>query len=476
MDYPAKNQLIPAMSQLQWIRLLLIILIEGFVTISAEILSLRELIPFTGNDVIVTSLIIGVFLLFLAAGYQRGGFYQRNYTAVLKRNFLLAAFIFSFCFSFPFLYYFFTILQTIVQLNLYIVLTIYLLLVMAPLVYILGQTVPITTNFFEATTHIGKISGKVLALSTIGSFLGAILTALIFMNFFGTAATVCINFLLLGILFFMLVEDFSANNVIQIMAMLCFAVLAYSLNILFDKHYFNATTVYGNYRVLPVFNFESRVSGRLLEINNSASSFLDVHQQGSGMMETIKHIVFDELKLTQRDILVLGAGGFSFSAEKTQDNHVTYVDIDPDIKRIAQLHFNKHIRGQFIAQDARSFLLHNKQNYDVIIADVYSNRMTIPFHLVTAEYFTLLRSRLKPNGTAILNIIANPTYQDAYSNKIYNTISHAFGACNIVPIHYHNAPSNMIFICSRHPISASFYTDDLNQAPLDMAKRGETYA
>src|SRR5436190_18774016 len=68
-----------------------IILIEGFVTISAEILTIRQLLPLVGNSVIVTSLIIGVFLLFLAYGYRRGGQYQDRYEEILKSNFTKSA-------------------------------------------------------------------------------------------------------------------------------------------------------------------------------------------------------------------------------------------------------------------------------------------------------------------------------------------------------------------------------------------------
>ena len=46
--------------------ILFIIFLEGFVSISVEILAIRQLIPMVGNSVIVTSLIIGIFLLFLA--------------------------------------------------------------------------------------------------------------------------------------------------------------------------------------------------------------------------------------------------------------------------------------------------------------------------------------------------------------------------------------------------------------------------
>lgn len=63
--------------------LYLIILLEGFVTISLEILTVRQLTPVMGSSVIVTSLIIGIFLLFLALGYRRGGEHCDHYLSIL---------------------------------------------------------------------------------------------------------------------------------------------------------------------------------------------------------------------------------------------------------------------------------------------------------------------------------------------------------------------------------------------------------
>ena len=85
-----------------WI-LILIIFLEGFVSVSIEILTIRQLIPVAGNSVIVTSLIIGVFLLFLALGYQKGGTQQKNLQKILQFNFSFAAIWLGIGLSFDFI-------------------------------------------------------------------------------------------------------------------------------------------------------------------------------------------------------------------------------------------------------------------------------------------------------------------------------------------------------------------------------------
>src|SRR3990167_877700 len=69
----------------------LVVLVEGFVSIAIEILTIRQLLPVAGGSVIVTSLIIGFFLLFLACGYHRGGKLHQNLPKVLRINFFIAA-------------------------------------------------------------------------------------------------------------------------------------------------------------------------------------------------------------------------------------------------------------------------------------------------------------------------------------------------------------------------------------------------
>jgi hypothetical protein len=112
----------------------------------------------------------------LAFGYQRGGQYKGNYPAILRKNFMIAAGLLGVGLSYAFIHYLFVVGEAMVS-HVMFSLMAYLLLITAPAVYFLGQTVPITTNLFKRDQHIGAISGRVLFLSTIGSFVGAVLTS-----------------------------------------------------------------------------------------------------------------------------------------------------------------------------------------------------------------------------------------------------------------------------------------------------------
>lgn len=158
-----------------------IILVEGFVTLSSEILTIRQLVPFVGNSVVVTSVIIGIFLLFLAYGYLAGGKHNKELEKKLRNNFIIASIFIGIGLSYPFLNVFFYFTKQL-DINLIFSLVLYLLLVTSPLVYLLGQTVPITVNLIKSNISKGEISGRVLHINTIGSFLGSTLTTVLLMN------------------------------------------------------------------------------------------------------------------------------------------------------------------------------------------------------------------------------------------------------------------------------------------------------
>lgn len=447
--------------------ILMIILIEGFVTIAVEMLTIRQLITVVGNSVIITSLIIGVFLLFLAMGYYRGGRFHLDYRKVLKRNFTWSAILLGVGLSYAFIQIVFFKIFQIVTANGLIALVIYLLLITSPLVYLLGQTVPITTNLFRQENHIGAISGKVLCLSTLGSFLGSIITTLILMNFLGVAWTVFINFFLLLILIFSMTHY--KEEYFRLFLLTLSGVFVFFLNVGIEQDIFTKTNNYGDYQIVRNTYFPPNNVGNILNINNAPSSFLAEDKKGFEYIEAIKKVLFKDLRLQNKDILVLGAGGFTLSAESTFGNRFIYVDIDSSLPAIVKQGFNNKINGEFISDDARKFLMHTNKKFDAVISDVYSSHYTIPFHLLTKEYFENIRNVLNPDGVAVFNIIANPTLRDNYSRRVDNTIRTVFKNCMSLPLPYNNGPANIIYICTREPnVDKTIYTDNQNKSMIDI--------
>lgn len=256
---------------------------------------------------------------------------------------------------------------------------------------------------------------------------------------------------------------------IRLVALILLTITVYTLNVSFERNLFIATTHYGNYAVTP-YSLTPGDQGKLLSINDSLSSYLNTHKKAFPYAELIKKILFSDLKLSNKEILVLGAGGFSLSAESDGGNHFIYVDIDKQILPLVKKHFLSQIKGEFIAGDARHYLKTlDKKQYDVIVSDTNSNRSTLVPHLVTAEYFRAVNEALRNEGVALFNMIIRPTLNDAYSKRIDSTLRSVFGSCMAIPLHYNDKLTNVVYVCKKSAFTQDkvLYSDNLNPVSLD---------
>lgn len=446
--------------------LFLVVLLEGFVTISAEILTIRQLIPFVGSSVVVTSLIIGVFLLFLAYGYRRGGQITENHLPRLARNFVFSALWMGLGLSYFFLAFWFSWFYRWLPNYDLIPLSAYLLLITAPLVYVLGQTVPLTLHAFPGAEGMktGALGGRVLHINTLGSFLGAVLTSVVLFSLLGVAWTVVINVLVLTILALVLTKKESLFIRYGVFVSMILPAV-YVVNVMVEQNYFLKTNHYANYRVRTFLTADNVI--KEFNINNSFSSMLDSEGHGFPYVEMVKNILFKDLGFRNKDILILGAGGFTLSKTAQTSNHFVYVDIDPSIKSLSEAHFSGEVVGDFVAQDARRYLQTTTQQFDAVVVDAYSSPRMLPAHLATLEYFQSIAEVLKPEGVVIINLIASNDFKDAYSMRMDNTIRQALGFCTNQPLFYPRGVTNMLYVCYPQKPDWKVYTDNLNNATLD---------
>ena len=420
---------------------LIILLCEGFASVAVQILLMRQLTPFVGSNALVNSMIIAVFLGALAMSYAVGGNVKKAQSSRLQKNLLASGCLLGIGVSYPFLSLFFEICTKYID-NPLISLSVYLLLIVGPMIYILGQTVPLLTNFV-IRDRAAKVTGDSFNLSTWGNALGSLVTGLVVLYYFGIGWAVFINaIILIGISLYLasrLKIDFRTFAI-----SLAAVTSILGLNVVNEKYHFITTTPYSNYQVVE------RQNARLLEINNSAASYIEDDGSVAEYIERIRNIMFDQMKLRNRDILVLGAGGFTLSHQGTSENRITYVDIDPDIRDIAEQHFLRSpIKGDFVSEDARVYVRKQKKHsYDVVVVDLYTNLATIPWHLATVEFYNEVRDIVAPSGYVLFNIIAYPWMDDPYSKRIDNTISAVFGSCRVSVGTYENSPTNIVYACS----------------------------
>jgi spermidine synthase len=60
-------------------------------------------------------------------------------------------------------------------------------------------------------------------------------------------------------------------------------------------------------------------------------------------------------------------------------------------------------RVRYLDGDGRVFLNRNRELYDLIVVDAYQGGY-MPFHLLTKEFYALVKQRLAPGGAAAFNV------------------------------------------------------------------------
>ena len=438
--------------------LYLIVFIEGFCSLGAEIIALRRLVPHVGSAILVTAPTIGLFLLALALGYGAGARVSANFTTVVARNFLLSALIAGVGLARVTVDGVFSLIEPTGLA--------YLLFiggVLCPLAWLLGQTVPVLTNLMKHT-RTGEASGYALYWSTLGSFLGSVSLSLVVMQWLGVSAAVLVCALLLaaGSLLF---TDRSGK---RWAAALGVALVSIAINL--RPAYEVVDTAYADYAVKPMS--QSGQSGlRAFFVNNSLASQIDDSQppQYFRYVQHLRRILLDELEFKGREILVLGAGGFTLS-HREPSNQYTYVDIDPQIRAIAEQRFLREpIRGRFVADDARRYVRSTALRYDAVVVDVYSSHNAIPGHLVTREFWQDARRTLQPEGVLLANLILDGRLETPYARNLLATIESVFGRCAVEVLQKSQALSNVIVSCHESSRAGPVvpYTDERNGSEMD---------
>jgi predicted membrane-bound spermidine synthase len=434
-----------------------IVFIEGFCSLGAEVIALRRLVPHVGSAIVVTAPTIGFFLLALALGYAAGGRVAADFRAVVARNFLVSAALAGIGLSGPVVDALFAHLQPAPFAWL-----VFVGAILCPVAWLLGQTVPILTNLLQHE-RAGEASGAALYWSTLGSFLGSLGLSLLVMQWLGVSAAVfaCAAGLLAGTLML-------TGRAPGIAALaLSTAVLAGYANL---QHAVTADTAYAEYRVAAV-DRPGQTNPRAFWVNQSAASLIDESDppRYTRYIEHLRRVLLDDLGFRDRDILVLGAGGFTLS-HREPENRYTYVDIDPQIRAIAERHFLKApARGEFVADDARRYVATTVRRFDAVVVDVFGSHTSIPSHLVTREFWDGLRRVLKPDGVLLANLILDGKLESPYARNLLATIESVYGRCAVDVLHKAKPLANVEVACfaSSRPAPAGIYVDEKNRADLD---------
>jgi spermidine synthase len=84
---------------------------------------------------------------------------------------------------------------------------------------------------------------------------------------------------------------------------------------------------------------------------------------------------------------------------------ITAAELDPAVVDLAKKYFGIRTEDKFKVEvaDGRNYMVKNSTTWNIIMIDAYRGPF-VPFHLLTEEFFKIVKSKLKPGGVVVQNI------------------------------------------------------------------------
>ena len=154
-----------------------------------------------------------------------------------------------------------------------------------------------------------------------------------------------------------------------------------------------------------------------------------------------------------RRVLHIGLGGGTAVKRMWRDFpalRLDVVELDPEVVRVARRWFAlpSDSRLHVTTEDGRRFLRTHEQRWDLIVIDAYFAD-SIPFHLATAQFFELVRSRLEPGGVVVSNVIGAITGKSSkLLRSMTKTYRSVFPTVALHPVDGYGGITNVIVIAT----------------------------
>jgi spermidine synthase len=342
-----------------------------------------------------------------------------------------------------------------------------LVLVAVP-VLLLGAVSPYAIRLAVSTVEeAGTVAGRLYALSTAGSLVGTLISALLLIPLVGTRRTFLIFALAIAL---MAVWGLRPVRRYALAPAAIAALIALPVGTLKaadtdgGRVIHEAETEYQYARVI-----EYPDGHRTLELNEGQAQH-SVYYPDTVLTGDVwdGHLVlgfaaFDE---PPGRVAILGnaAGTTSRAYEEFfPQTRIDGVEIDGELSEIGREYFDmNNPRLHLYHEDARPFLRRIDAQYDQISVDAY-RQPYIPFYLTTVEFFETVRDRLRPGGVLVVNA-GHPEGQDDLEKVLTATIGEVFPNVLRDPIE----DTNTLLVASEAPLSAARLREAAGSTPAGL--------
>jgi spermidine synthase len=425
----------------------------GLVSLSVELAASSLLRPHFGTANLVWATIIGLILLYLTAGYFLGGRWadRSPRPATLYQIVAWAGFAVGLV---PFVAHPVLSAASLGFTDFRIALLggsfITVLILFSVPVTLLGCISPFVIRLIVTDVRSsGQAAGRVYAVSTIGSFIGAFLPDLLLVPTIGTRNTfAALSLLLLGVALIGLARVSSDRSRRHLLLYLCMPVIVMLLTLLL--------------RGQPV---KAAATGDVIYETESAYNYIQVVESSDGCRQLLLnegggiHSVYcpDRLRTPGpwdyflvapyfnpppyappqvERVALIGLAAGTIARQYTEvygPVPIDGVEIDPEIVRVGREYFSMNQPNlDAIVADGRAYLAQARQRYTVIGVDAY-RLPYIPPHLTTVEFFQEVRDHLTPDGVVAINV-GRTEDDDRLISAMLTTLLEVFPSAHVIKV------------------------------------------
>jgi len=281
-----------------------------------------------------------------------------------------------------------------------------------------------------------KMVGSVYAANTLGAILGSLITALVFMVWFGSqhSQQILIVAAALGGLLLLLEDKVSPLAMIASAAFAALFVLTvHPVNGLLVAYGRYSATEIGQSDIIYVgegWNASVAVSQRpngVLNYHNAGKVQASSEPQDMRLQRMLGHLT-TLIPDQQKTVLVIGCGAGVTAGAVSVEPHLeseTIAEIEPLVPSVVSKYFAEHnfdvVRNPKVhvqIDDARHFVETTKLKFDAITSDPLDPWVKGAAMLYTAEYFNLAKSHLNPGGVYTLFVQLYESNTDAVKSEI----------------------------------------------------------
>jgi spermidine synthase len=411
------------------ITLPILVFVAGAATLAAELTGARLLAPWFGASNLVWANVIGLTLIYLSLGYWLGGKVADRYpSARLLGGVVIVAAVSVAILPLALTPVFQVAQRAFADLSAgaFVASFVGTMLMFLVPITLLGMVSPwaIRLTVTDIQTA-GSVSGRLYAISTVGSIIGTFLPVLVLIPAIGTRRT------LIAIA----------------------AVLALSAVPLLGTRAIAVPVVLAGMLALPVGTIKAEPGETVLFEAESPYQYVQVSEQADGdrILRLNEGWALHSTLRADRGALVGGywdafltlplltggpgsriailgnAGGTTARALRLTwpDVRVDGVEIDPVVTEAGNRFFD--MAGDTLTTheaDARFWLAGDRGPFDAVIVDAY-RQPYIPFHLSTQEFFREVQKRLTADGMVAINV-GTPPGEDAVVDRIAATMRSVF--------------------------------------------------